>query len=175
MNGAVQCCFSTPSVSVATGANGFDASFPSNSPPNWLQQMMALSYVHALFSQLEPFTDNSDLISGPQAHALSQDQPAYEFTNTVGRTWQDRVLARKVRNTNEWLICAWAADGVDTNVTVTIPTLGSITVLARDSGAVYLASTTNIFALYPAGATNLLHEDLPSPYTYSPQPSPGSQ
>jgi hypothetical protein len=142
MNGAIQCCFSVPSVGVKWPTNGFDASFPSNSPPNWLQQMMALSQVHALFSRLENFTDNSDLISGPQCHVLSNDQPAYEFTNTVADTMA-RVLARKLRTDNQWLITAWAASGTNRNVTVNIPALGPVTVLARDSGAVYQVTTTN--------------------------------
>lgn len=165
MNGAVACNFSV----APTNPPGWEGAFPSNSPPNWLQQLIALSRVHGLFSQLETFIDNSDLISGPQSHAVAQDQPAYEFTNTVGDI-EDRVLARKIRGTNEWLICAWAADGKDTNVTVTIPTLGSVTVLARNSGAVYLASTTNMFA-YLASTTNLLPEEMSFPN--SPQPPPG--
>ena len=107
--------------------------------------MMALSHVHALFSQLETFTDNSDLISGPQHHALSYDQPAYEFTNTAGLV-EDRVLARKSRSANQWLVTAWAADMITNNVTVTIPTLGNLTVKAVPSATVYQVtmSGTNV-------------------------------
>src|SRR5690606_31867990 len=32
---------------------GFQAMFAQDAPPNWLDQMMALSHVHALFSHLE--------------------------------------------------------------------------------------------------------------------------
>jgi hypothetical protein len=140
MNGAIAGYFSLPTNTVSH-TMGFDATFPSNSPPYWLQQMVVLSHVHALFSQLETFTDNSDLISGPQHHALSYDQPAYEFTNTAGYA-QDRVLARKSRSANQWLVTAWAADGVTNNVTVTIPTVGNLTVAAVPSASVYQVTMT---------------------------------
>jgi hypothetical protein len=170
MNGGIACYFSYPSGTnngFIFGGPGFDAAFPSNSPPHWLQQMMALSQVHALFSRLETFTDNSDLISGPQCHVLSNDQPAYEFTNTVADATA-RVLARKLRTDNQWLVTAWAASGTNRNVTVNIPVLGAVTVLARDSGAVYQATTTNttlidldgmhptaqLFTCYPTAQTS---------------------
>ena len=145
MNGAVAGYFSCPTNTIPGsifGGPGFDAAFPSNSPPHWLQQMVVLSHVHALFSQLETFIDNSDLISGPQHHALSYDQPAYEFTNTMADATA-RVLARRLRSGDQWLITAWAASGTNRNVTVNIPVLGAVTVYARDSGAVYQVTTTN--------------------------------
>lgn len=145
MNGGVACYFSLPTGTnngFIFGGPGFDAPFPSDSPPHWLQQITALSQVHALFSRLENFTDNSDLLPGTQHHVLSWDQPAYEFTNTLADATA-RVLARKLRTDNQWLITAWAASGTNRYVTVNIPVLGSVTVLARDSGAVYQATTTN--------------------------------
>ena len=127
------------------GGPGFDAAFPSNSPPHWLLQIIALSHVHALFSHFENVLTNGDLLSGPQHHALSLDQPAYEFTNTAGYV-NDRVLARKLRGTNLWLVSAWAADGITNNVTVTIPTIGNLTVNAIPSASVYQVtmSGTNV-------------------------------
>jgi hypothetical protein len=143
MNGAVAGYFSYPTGTNGTllGGPGFDAAFPSNSPPHWLQQIMALSHVHALFSHLETFTDNSDLLSGPQHHAMSYDQPAYEFTNTVADATA-RVLVRKLRTSNQWIVTAWNAYGTNRNVTVTIPTIGALTVLAADSGSVYQVTMT---------------------------------
>jgi hypothetical protein len=139
MKGAVAGYFSYPrdtSNGPIFGGPGFDAAFPPESPPHWLQQITALSQVHALFSHLETFIENSDLISGPQHHALSYDQPAYELTNTVADATA-RVLARRLRSGDQWLITAWAADGTNRNVAVNIPVLGPVTVLARDSGTVY--------------------------------------
>jgi hypothetical protein len=106
---------------------------------------MALSHVHALFSHLANVLTNGDLLSGPQAHRYSLDQPAYEFTNTAGLL-NDRVLARKLRGTNYWIVTAWAADGTNQNVTVNIPTIGALTVSAVSSGSVYQVtmSGTNV-------------------------------
>jgi hypothetical protein len=127
------------------GGPGFDASFPSNSPPHWLLQIMALSHVHALFSHLDNFLYNGDLLSGPQYHVWSRDQPAYEFTNTAADATA-RVLVRKLRGTNQWIVTAWAADGTNRNVTVIIPPFGALTVLAANSGSVYQVtmSGTNV-------------------------------
>lgn len=143
MRGAVAGYFSLPPGGKGwlLGGPKFDAPFPADSPPHWLQQLIQLSRVHAQFSYLDSFTTNSSLISGPQVHALSQDQPAYEFTNTAARA-NSRVLARKHDARDEWLVCAWAADGVTTNVTVTIPTLGTKTLTAVPEGNLYRGTTT---------------------------------
>lgn len=146
MVGANAGYYSCPSgTNLLIGGPGFNASFPSNSPPHWLMQMMVLSHVHALFSHLENFLYNGDLLTGPQPHAMSADQPAYEFTNTAGYA-NDRVLARKLRGQNQWIVTAWAADGITNNVTVTIPTVGNLTVAAVPSASVYqvIMTGTNV-------------------------------
>lgn len=138
------------SVSPLLGGPGFDASFPANTPPHWLMQIVALSQVHAEFTWLENYTwngsllpGNGNMISGVHSnHFTSLDQPSYEFTNTVADA-ACRVLARKLDASNNWLVCAWAADGPDRNVTVNIPTLGSVTVYARDEGSVYKMTQTS--------------------------------
>jgi hypothetical protein len=143
MVGANAGYYSYPSGTNGTliGGPGFDAAFPSNSPPHWLMQMMVLSHVHALFSHLENFLYNGDLLTGPQPHLMSADQPAYEFTNTAGYA-NDRVLARKLRGQNQWIVTAWAADGITNNVTVTIPTIGNLTVTAVPAASVYQVTMT---------------------------------
>ena len=124
---------------------GFNTTFPSNNAPNWLQQINATAQVHALFSHLDNYLYNGALLSGPQAHAYSTDQPAYEFTNTTAIATA-RVLARKLNGTNQWLITAWASNGSNCNVTVNIPVLGAVTVFARDCGSVYevIGNTNNM-------------------------------
>ena len=134
MNGAVAGYFGYPS-------GGFDASFPTNAPPHWLLQIQALANVHALFSKLETFLFNGDLLPGPNPHFMSADQPAYEFP--TGDAFA-RVLVRKLRNDDQWLITAWAAAGDDRNINVTIPNLGTVQVLARGAGSVYQATKTNL-------------------------------
>ncbi len=54
-----------------------------------------------------------------------------------------RVLARKMPHRPEWLITAWASDGVERPVTVEIPELGSVTLQARAIGSVYVATLTD--------------------------------
>jgi hypothetical protein len=158
MVGAVAGYFSFP-------MGGFDASFPTNSPPQWLQQIQALAQVHALFSHFDAFLSSGDLLSGPQFHLMAHDQPAYEFTNTVADTTA-RVLARKLRSSNQWLITAWASTGGDRNVTVTIPTLGSVSLLARACGSVYQATTSNLTLVDVNGLLPTAAFTAPAPPTY---------
>ena len=119
---------------------GFDASFPADKPAHYLPQMTTLSQVQALFSHLEDDLRHSDLLPGPKRHIWSKDQAAYEFeTGSAGA----RVLARKHRTKDLWLVTAWAADGVERPVKVAIPELGEVTLLARAAGSVYTATLQN--------------------------------
>ena len=72
----------------------------------WVWQLMALGRVQALFSHLDEFLRESDLLPGPSMHAWSTDQPAYELPTGDPDA---RVLCRKHREREEWLLCAWAA------------------------------------------------------------------
>jgi hypothetical protein len=116
---------------------GFGVKFPPNEPPVWLRQMAASAHVHALFSQAEDLVRNGDLLPGPMKHAISTSDPAYEFP-TGDET--ARVLVRKHRTRPAWLVTAWAADGPDRDVTVTVPELGRLTLRARVCGSVYEAT-----------------------------------
>lgn len=108
---------------------------PAN-PPAWLWQRTSLSHVHALFSHLEPFLRNGELLPGPKMHLWS-GFPAYEFPTGFANT---HVLARKLNNQNKWLVTAWAADNVARDVKVTVPVLGDVQLRARPEGSVYYAS-----------------------------------
>ena len=108
-------------------------------PPSWLTQMMALGRVHALFSHLEEFLRNGDLLPGPDRHRWSKDLPACEFPTGDPTA---RVIARKLTTRNEWLLTAWATDGPDRTVAVTIPKLGRVQLQARVQGSVYRATLT---------------------------------
>ena len=112
----------------------FKAPFPEDEPPHWLQQMVAFGRVHALFSHLEDFLRHGDLLPGPRKHVWSKGQPAYEFPTGDAEA---RVVARKHRARDEWLVAAWAAGGPKRQVKVTIPDLGEIILQARPSGSVY--------------------------------------
>ena len=67
-------------------------------------------------------------------HQWSLEQPAYEFWTGF---YNDRVLARKMKGSQRWLISAWAADAIPRTVSVTIPTLGTISVYAQPTGTLY--------------------------------------
>ncbi|MFW6162443.1 MAG: hypothetical protein ACODAJ_06710 [Planctomycetota bacterium] len=105
-------------------------------PPSWLRQMMVLARVHALFSHLEDLLRRGDLLPGPARHRWSKDLPAYEFPTGDASL---RVVARKHREREAWLLCAWAAGGDDRQITVTIPGLGEVRLGARACGSVYRA------------------------------------
>lgn len=105
--------------------------------PDWLDQMVVLARVHGLFSHLEEFLRDGDLLPGPDRHRWSQDQPALEFPTGDAEA---RVLARRHHRRPEWLVTAWAAGGEDRDVSVEIPELGRVTLLARDCGTVYRAA-----------------------------------
>ena len=139
--GFLKCIFTAGTLGGNAGyyafpGGGFNGAFPADKPKNYLPQMTALSQVQALFSYLETDLRNSDLLPGPNKHAKSNDQPAYEFPTGDANA---RVLARKHRTLNKWLITAWTA-GVDRQVKVTIPVLGEVTLLARAAGSVYTAT-----------------------------------
>ena len=128
MTGGVAGYFSYP-------PGGFAAEL-GDEVPSWLRQQMVLARAQALFSHLEDLIRNGDLLPGPEVHRWSKDQAAYEFPTGDPEA---RVVARRHRQRDEWLITAWAAGGEDRRVTVEIPELGSVGLLARDSGTVYRA------------------------------------
>jgi hypothetical protein len=115
---------------------GFEAYFPANNPPNWLQQMTVLARVHGLFSHLENYLRQGDLLPGPAKHRWSKDTPAYEFPTEDPDI---RVLARKDRKKLKWLIVAWSAGGTLRQVSVKIPLLGTVSLFARPTGSIYEA------------------------------------
>jgi hypothetical protein len=113
---------------------GFKALFPKDEPPHWLRQMVVLSRVHALFSNLEEYLRNGDLLPGPDKHVWSKDQPAYEYPTGDAAA---RIVARKHRQRAEWLVTAWAAGGEAREVRAAIPGLGEVALRARPNGSVY--------------------------------------
>ena len=109
--------------------------FDPAQPPHWLDQMTVLAHAHALFTWLEADLRNSDLLPGPKAHVWNPKHPAYEFPTGHGNT---RVLVRRVKDTNRWLVGGWAADGVEREVTVTVLDLGEYRLRARPAGTIHL-------------------------------------
>jgi hypothetical protein len=140
---------------------GFDAPF-SGAPPSWLEQIEALSQVHAAFSYLEDYLRHGELLPGPNSHVWSPNLPAYELPTGDATA---RVLARKLEDRSEWLVTAWAADGADRLVTVAIDDVGSVDVVARASGSIYLLTQTgqgihqrllDPDGMFPSSALNII-------------------
>ncbi len=119
---------------------GFKAEFPDDEPPHWLRQMIVFSHAHATFSHLEDYIRKGALLPGPDRHVWSKEQPAYEFP-TGGK--EVRVVARKRKDTTDWLIATWAAGGDAREVEVTIPELGALPLRARPAGNLYIATIRN--------------------------------
>jgi hypothetical protein len=132
--------YSYPQGYERTSLQGFFQPFPATAPPHWLLQMIALADTHATFSHLERYLRDGDLLPGPARHRWSKQNPAYEFpTGHAGA----RVLARRMKHTDEWLITAWAADGVARDVSVEIPGLGKVDLVARPAGHVCTATLSD--------------------------------
>jgi len=150
--GFLKCLYTAGAIGNVAGyfslPEGFKGQDVGDEPPNHLQQMMALGRVQALFSHLEEFLRQGSLLPGPLKHKNSNaaDLPAYEFP-TGDET--ARVLIRKHNTSDRWLVTAWAADGDARNVSVEIPGLEPIEVLARPEGSVYIVSVKSSVAYEP--------------------------
>lgn len=116
-------------------AGGFNVPFEETNPPSWLVHQAIGGKVQGIFSQLAKFMRDSDLLVGDGNHVVSTSDPSYEFVTGDSGV---RVLARKHKILPEWLVVAWAWEGNQRNVTVSIPGIGATTVRAVPSGGLYL-------------------------------------
>ncbi len=114
---------------------GISGYFAYDPPENWIGQFAAHGRVAALFSHLEDFLRNGDLVPGPNKHRWSQDLPAYELPTGDDTA---RAVARKHREREEWLVVAWAATGDERTVRVELPGAGAVKLFARPAGSVYI-------------------------------------
>ena len=108
--------------------------FDPSHPPHWLDQMTVLAHAHALFTWIESDLRNSELLPGPKPHAWNQEQPAYEFPTGYKDT---RALVRRLDHARVWLIGAWAADGIEREITIKAPDLGDYRIFARSTGTIH--------------------------------------
>lgn len=135
--GFLKCLYISGTIGANAGfysfpEGGFKAKFSPNNPPNWLEQMLVLARVHALFSHHDELLLKGDLLPGPIKHAWSKEQPAYEFPSDQKNV---RILARKYKD--EILVVAWDAEGGNRQVSVKIN--GKVLKLkASSKGELYL-------------------------------------
>ena len=142
--GFLKCCYTAGAIGGCAGffsyPKGGFAADQGDKMSDWLAQMVTLAHVQALFSHLDDFLRQGDLLPGPNMHRWSKSQPAYEFPTGDP---QVRVVARLHRNRKEWLITAWAAGGENREVSVDFLELSTLKLLARKCGSVYRATLTN--------------------------------
>jgi hypothetical protein len=129
------------------------------SPAQWLWPIMLQGHAHALFSHLEGYLNKGDVIHDGRQHPfvasidvglplleLAVEKETARVKSSVGIEIDiptARVVARKLKDENRFLITAWANTGDDRIVNVTVPGLGRVSVNARKSGAVYLGTISN--------------------------------
>lgn len=117
------------------------------SVPLWLWQYMDLGQAHALFSYLEAYLRDGDLVRGTGLHPYSaggSDSPTAPWYglsiagNTSANGPTAFALARKRRGLDRWIVTTFANVGASRSVDVTLPGVGVLPLLARPAGAVYL-------------------------------------
>jgi len=131
---------------------------------DWVRQCLIAGHVHAMFSHLENYIRDGDVLPGDGQHHLSRDvysrpvwpHASYEFAHELGtpttgalyKTIGDHsdnpeypvrahVAARKLRGAEDYLVCGFSSDGVTRALHPTIPGLGRVTVAARPGGTIY--------------------------------------
>ncbi|XAI95715.1 hypothetical protein [Dolichospermum phage Dfl-JY23] len=123
--------------------------------PLAIKQYVIQGHAHALFSHLEEYLINGDLLPGvgnSSYTAFTNTVPSREFP-VIGESQQvqglgkmvtvptARVIARKINNQDRWLVCAWANTGENRDIQVNIDSrLGTLTLRARKAGSVYKVS-----------------------------------
>ena len=136
----------------------FNAPFSLGNIPEWMTQMVIVSRVHAQFSWLQDYLLNGSLVPGPYTNAMSWDLNNYDFApettngsvNLPAGMMMDNtahVFIRKKNASNDWLLTAWTSADTNESVTVTVPTLGTVTLNARTNGAVYTATSVSDLTL----------------------------
>jgi hypothetical protein len=148
--GFLKCLYNTGMVGAVAGYFSFPqpafVEDQGEEAPHWLRQMMVLGHAHALFSHLDEFVREGELLPGPDKHRYGKGGPAYEFPTGDPKA---RVLVRQHAKSGRWLVTAWATDGPEREVTVEVPELGEIAVLARPAGSVYRVSAKLEMAFEP--------------------------
>jgi hypothetical protein len=136
---------------------GFDSNFPENRPPHWLLQIAALSRVHALFSFLEPFVKNSDLVPGPNRHAWGPF-PAYELPSENSAL---RILARRHKNYEAWIVIAWSTTTSEHQGRVEIPGRGTIDITGDGQGKIYLVQNAPLLEEISEASVEMITQRYP--------------
>jgi hypothetical protein len=132
--------------------------------PDWFWPIVDFSHVQALFSHLEAYLREGDLVQGATSygakeHPYAADTRPVKFyalqlkgveykratcfgeleTGTRNYAPTAYVMARKLPGQEKYIFGAWANVGADREVTAIVPGKGEVRLQARASGSVYLA------------------------------------
>jgi hypothetical protein len=132
--------------------------------PDWLWPIIDFSHAQALFSHLESYLRDGDLLEGEtpgglkehpyntdtrpiKYYALKLKEKEYNQVNCFGtdnylqRNFAPKayVMARKLPGADKYIFGAWANSGTDRDVTAIVPGKGEVVLRARVAGSVYMA------------------------------------
>ena len=166
--GFLKCMYATGQRGAVAGyfADDVDprsANYPAfnpSTPPHWILQQMALGEVHARFTWLDEYILDGDLLPGVGSGKIKSYLPPYEFTanKKVGDFYAPipdiRVLVRKRKQQDKWLVVLWAAEQGTPLTAVTtspdklawvkdIPGLPPIEFTASGEGSIYTVVRTD--------------------------------
>lgn len=115
--------------------------FATNCPSMWILQVAQAGYVHNFATRYDTYFTNGVVLSD-HASIMSTDRPALWLTNSAAIT-NAYVTCRKI-NSNLWLACAWAADGITNSVTANIPNGPTVVMQAIGRGKTYLITSNSV-------------------------------
>ncbi len=152
--GLMKCETINGSISFSMG--GFDAegincsgtpltnryqAFATNCPPHWLLQLAQAGYVKNFFSHYDTYLTNGIVLSDHNS-IMSSDRPSLWLTNTAAIT--NLIITCRNINSNLWIACAWASDGITNVATANIPNGPTVILDAIGRGNTYLITSNTV-------------------------------
>lgn len=142
------------------GSGRTEPSYVMTTMPPYIPSMIALGEVHALFSHLEEYIFDGQVLVNAHGdthrftHWIETPFALYEqYAYPVGAEFRGphdtsptidssvRVVIRKRNGADDWLVAGWVAEGSDREVDVELPApLGRTTLHFRRAGSVYRLS-----------------------------------
>lgn len=123
--------------------------FDPTSPPPWMINTILVAEEHARFSYLDDYIFDGDLLPGNKLNTIKTYAPSYEFIakkifkGFVARDLNTRILARKLKGSNKYLLFLWSIEAA-THFTIVdfLPGLPVLELEARRKGSLYTVDLT---------------------------------
>lgn len=141
------------------GSGRTEPSYTMTTMPPYMPSMFAMGEVHALYSHLEEFIFDGQVLTNahgdmhPFTHWIEPFALYEQYAYPVGAEFRGphdssptcdrtvRVVIRKRNGHDEWLVAGWVSEGADREVDVELPApLGRTTLHFRRGGSVYRLS-----------------------------------